>query len=123
MKQLMIIVAVASLPLALGACGKKAEQSAAAAVTAATAGPAMDKMAMTAPAHTGTGEGKVVSMNATTGAISIEHGPIKQLGWPGMTMGFTAKPELLKGIAVGDKVAFEIKGAGENYEVTSIHKE
>ncbi|QCI92376.1 copper-binding protein [Novosphingobium sp. EMRT-2] len=122
MKKTLMIAALVILPIALSACGKKAEQP------APVATPAMDKQAMdamTAPAapRTGSGEGKVVSVNASTGAITIEHGPIKQIDWPAMTMGFTAKPELLKGIAAGDKVAFEIKGSGENYEVVSIRKE
>lgn len=120
MKKTLMIASGLVLVASLAAC-KKAEQPAAA--MAATADQAMGKMAPSTEAKTGTGEGKVISVNAATGAISIQHGPIKQLGWPGMTMGFTAKPDLLKGIAVGDKVAFEIKGMGENYEVTSIHKE
>lgn len=120
MKKTLMIASSLALVASLAAC-KKAEQPVAA--MAATTDHAMDKMAASAAPKTGTGEGKVISVNAATGAISIQHGPIKQLGWPGMTMGFTAKPDLLKGIAVGDKVAFEIKGSGENYEVTSIHKE
>ena len=121
MKKLTFLIAM-GLPLAMTACGKKAEQP------APVATPAMDKQAMdtmTAPAspRTGSGDGKVISVNASTGAITIEHGPIKQIDWPAMTMGFTAKPELLRGIAAGDKVAFEIKGSGEKYEVTSIRKE
>lgn len=113
----MTILFAASLPLMLAACDKKAEQPAPAATQA------MDTMAMPAEPRTGTGEGKVISINPATGAISIEHGPIKQLDWPAMTMGFSAKPELLKDIAVGDKVAIEIKGSGTNYEVTAIRKE
>lgn len=121
MKKLMILIAMA-LPLAMTACGKKAEQPAPVA-TQAMDKQAMDAMAAPAAPKTGSGEGKVISVNASTGAITIEHGPIKQIDWPAMTMGFTAKPELLKGIAAGDKVAFEIKGSGENYEVVSIRKE
>lgn len=117
MNKLTIIFA-ASLPLMLAACDKKAEEQPALAAT-----QAMDTMAMPAEPRTGTGAGKVISINMETGAISIDHGPIKQLDWPAMTMGFSAKPELLKGIAVGDKVAIEIKGSGTNYEVTSIRKE
>lgn len=122
MNKLTLTIALASLPLALAACGKKAEQP------AAVATQAMDKMgsasaATPAKPMTGTGEGKVISLNAATGAITIEHGPIKEINWPAMTMGFSAKPDLLKGIAVGDRVAFTILGSGENYAVTAIHKE
>jgi Cu/Ag efflux protein CusF len=39
-----------------------------------------------------------------------------------MTMGFSAKPELLKGIAVGDKVGFNLTVIGNAGEVTSIQK-
>lgn len=139
MKRIVLISTLAATAL-LAACGQKADKSATAAVntgspaagaTEAMTGnsaAAIDKMTMSsssAPAKsmTGTGEGKVVSVNASTGAITIEHGPIKEINWPAMTMGFTAKPDLLKGVAVGDKVAFTIKGSGENYEVTAIHKD
>lgn len=122
MKKTLMIVALVTLPITLTACGKKAEQPAPV-TTQAMDKQAMDAMATPAAPKTGSGEGKVISVNASTGAITIEHGPIKQIDWPAMTMGFTAKPEVLKGIAAGDKVAFEIKGSGENYEVTSIRKE
>lgn len=122
MKPLYLTAALAAAIL-LSACSKKAETAPAAQPAATTDAGPMSKMAASAEPKTGTGEGKVISVDAVTGAISIEHGPIKQLGWPGMTMGFTAKPGLLKGIAAGDKVAFEIRGAGETYEVTAISKQ
>lgn len=122
MKKTLMIATLAALPVVLSGCDKKAEEPAPAMAASAT-DQAMDKMAASTAPKTGAGEGEVISVNAATGAISIEHGPIKQLGWPGMTMGFTANSDLLKGIAAGDKIAFEIKGSGENYEVTSIKQQ
>ena len=39
-----------------------------------------------------------------------------------MKMGFSAKPELLKGVAVGDKVDFDLTVTGNAGEVTAIRK-
>lgn len=119
MKKTLMIASSLLAVASLAACKKEAE----APKPAAASTGSMSTMPMSSEMKHGTGEGKVVSVNAATGAISIDHGPIKELGWPGMTMGFTAKPDLLKGISAGDKVAFEINGTGENYEVTSIKKQ
>jgi membrane fusion protein, copper/silver efflux system len=43
------------------------------------------------------------------GTVSITHGPIKSLGWPGMTMNFAlSNPSLVAGIAPGTPITFEI---------------
>jgi Cu(I)/Ag(I) efflux system membrane fusion protein len=66
------------------------------------------------------GEGKVESIGKEE--ITISHGPIATLRWGPMTMGFklpaTGVP---RGIAVGDKVTFEIRQTKEGtFEITSI---
>ncbi len=53
-------------------------------------------------------EGTLDAINAD-GTASIKHGPIKTLGWPGMTMDFAlANPSLAAGIKPGSAISFEI---------------
>lgn len=72
---------------------------------------------------TGTGTAIVMAVDKSAGKIKLNHGPIAALKWPSMKMGFTAKPELLKNVAVGDKVAIGIRSGGGKYEITSITKQ
>lgn len=120
MKKTLFILFGLALVTSLAAC-KKAEEASKPVDLAAASTGSMANMPLAGVKH-GTGEGEVVSVNAATGAISIKHGPIQQLGWPGMTMGFTAKPDILKGIAAGDKVSFEIDWDGKTGIVTTIRK-
>jgi Cu(I)/Ag(I) efflux system membrane fusion protein len=54
------------------------------------------------------GLGTLDAINAD-GTVSITHGPIKTLGWPGMTMDFTlANPTLASGIKIGSAITFEL---------------
>lgn len=122
MKKTLIVASSLALVASLAACKKEAAEAPKPAGTAAASTGSMASMPMASEMKHGTGEGKVVSLDATTGTISIEHGPIKGLGWPGMTMGFTAKPDSLAGIAKGDKVSFEIDWDGQSGTVTKIEK-
>lgn len=57
------------------------------------------------------------------GTITLDHGPIPEVGWPAMTMTFKAAPAITSAAKVGDKVAFDLKlqaGAGE---VTVIRRQ
>ena len=124
MKKTMVIAAMVALSVALSGCGKKTESPAVEAHSgaASTADP-MSGMAMPAGAKMGEATGTVTAIDAVAGKISLDHGPIPAVGWPAMKMGFSAKPELLKGIAVGDKVAFDLTVAGSAGEVTAISKQ
>ncbi|WCP15679.1 hypothetical protein sphantq_04163 [Sphingobium sp. AntQ-1] len=127
MKPLYLAAALATAVL-LSACGKKAdapiaaETNQAAPAAAATSGD-MGNMAMPAETKMGKGTGTVTAIDKATGKITLSHGPIPEVGWPAMTMGFTAKPELLNGVAVGDKVAFDLTLRGNAGEVTAIRKQ
>ena len=64
------------------------------------------------------GVGTVNRVDIQNGKVNLTHGPIKTLGWPGMTMDFTVKdPAILNGINAGQKVAFEVvkEGPGRYY--------
>ncbi|MFZ2541853.1 MAG: efflux RND transporter periplasmic adaptor subunit [Gallionella sp.] len=53
-------------------------------------------------------EGTLDAINAD-GTASITHGPIKTLGWPGMTMDFAlANPSLVSSIKIGSAITFEL---------------
>jgi len=48
--------------------------------------------------------GRVISTDLANGLVTIEHGPIKVLDWPTMTMPFMADTKLLSSVKVGDFV-------------------
>jgi RND family efflux transporter MFP subunit len=53
-------------------------------------------------------EGTVKAIDAKSGTLSIAHGPVATLKWPGMTMDFkTANGALLAGLNPGAVIAFE----------------
>jgi Cu(I)/Ag(I) efflux system membrane fusion protein len=54
------------------------------------------------------GQGVLESIN-DDGTVSITHGPIKSLGWPGMTMDFAVtNSSLVAGIKPGSAISFEL---------------
>ena len=120
----MVIAAMAALSVALSGCGKKAESLTADAPTGAeSTADAMSGMAIPARVKSGKATGIVTAIDATAGKITLDHGAIPAVGWPAMKMGFSAKPDLLKGISVGDKVNFEVTVTGSAGEVTGIKKQ
>lgn len=59
-------------------------------------------------------EGVVNKIDLEHGKINLTHGPVKSLGWAGMTMDFKVKDNaILKDIKPGQKVAFEVVKEGE----------
>lgn len=51
--------------------------------------------------------GEIKKVDSTNRMLVIKHGPLKNLGMPGMTMGFNvADPAMLKKFRSGDKVDF-----------------
>jgi len=69
--------------------------------------PAAQKPAAAADAHKGTG--KVLSVDAASGRVELEHDAIASLQWPAMRMGFQAEDKSqLSSIKPGDRVEFEL---------------
>ncbi len=68
--------------------------------------------------------GKVVSVDIGNHTIKIKHDPIKALGWPVMTMTFTADKGVdLSSYKEGDAVSFTLKPAGgDDYTISTIKK-
>ena len=56
------------------------------------------------------GRGIVVDVDVKSGHVTLNHDPIKDLGWPSMTMGFKVKDsKQLSHLKVGDTVTFDLK--------------
>lgn len=123
MKTLSLILAALVATTGLAACGRKTEAPPApAAAPAPAASNDMAGMDMAPADKMAKGVGVVRAIDKTAGTITLDHEAIPEAGWPAMTMGFKIAPTLLDGLAVGDKVAFDLKlhdGAGE---VTAIAK-
>ena len=57
------------------------------------------------------------------GKVKISHEPIAALGWPAMTMTFRVKDKsVLAGIAVGDKVNFELEKGATGLVIVRMEK-
>lgn len=67
-------------------------------------------------------EGKVEEVDAKAGTVSITHGPVPSLKWPGMTMEFKpANEAIMKQLKPGAAIDFEFveRGQGE-WVITSV---
>ncbi len=120
MTKLTAIALGLALSAGLAGCGKqseapKAEEKAAMADEAET-------MAMPAETKHGKGTATVTAIDSAKGEVTLDHSAIAELEWPPMTMGFAAKPELLKDIKIGDKVAFELDWNGKAGTITKLDK-
>ena len=67
--------------------------------------------------------GEVMKVDLEQGKITLKHGPIKNLGMPGMTMVFKAgDPAMTSQVKVGDKIKFEADKVDGAITVTNIAK-
>jgi Cu(I)/Ag(I) efflux system periplasmic protein CusF len=68
------------------------------------------------------GSGIVTSIDTAAGKVTIEHGPVRTLNWPAMSMTFGVKDKsMLDHVHQGDKVEFEFVQQGPDYVITRIH--
>ena len=123
MKKAMIIAVLIALPISLSGCDKKPEAPKIEESESAAPADGMSGMAMPAGTKMGKGTGTVTAIDAAKGTVTLDHGAIAELKWPAMEMGFTAKPEVLAGIKVGDKVSFGIDWDGMSGTVTAMQKQ
>ncbi len=69
------------------------------------------------------GEGSVAAVDLAQASVSLEHGPIASLRWPGMTMDFKVKDiALLRTLKPGQRISFEFT-AGADGEYTIVRAE
>lgn len=108
----LLKIGLAALVASAAACGP-AETS-----KADEAAPASSKSI--AETHSATG-----TVDSVSGLqVTISHGPVKSLGWPAMTMAFTAKDAAsLNNIKAGDRVQFAFRTSGTESMLTSITKQ
>jgi len=65
--------------------------------------------------------GVVKGVDPKAGTATIEHGPVKTLNWPGMTMPFNVPdPDVRAKLVVGKKVEFEFEQRGTTSVIVSI---
>lgn len=56
--------------------------------------------------------------------VTLDHSAVPALKWPAMQMGFQlTRPDLAKGMKVGDTVRFTFREGGEGYEVVSMQRQ
>ena len=83
----------------------------------------MDNMKMEqtgTAAQTAKATGTVRKINQDKGAVTIAHGPVPELEWPAMVMGFKATAEQIEELQEGDEIEFEFTSKGMNSTITSI---
>ena len=107
---MMVPLAVA----ALGACGQSREPAAETNASSASQRPEKTQT------YSGTG-----TVTAVAGdQVTIDHGPVEEIGWPAMTMAFSAgSPDMVSGVSSGDRVSFEFQQDDGRYTLTSLSKE
>jgi Cu(I)/Ag(I) efflux system protein CusF len=81
----------------------------------------MHGMPMKGAVKVARGSGVVTAIDFKTVKVTIQHGPIPALGWPGMTMAFAATPaKLLKTVKVGQQIEFTVQTTATGPTVTAI---
>ena len=80
--------------------------------------PSATASASAAPTTT---EGEVRKVDKEQGKVTLKHGPIENLGMPGMTMVFkVSDPKMLDMVKAGDKVKFTADNINGALTVTAI---
>ena len=102
------IITAAVAALALAGCGQQQKSQ------AQTNAPATEAN------QTYSGAGKVTAIAGDQ--VSIAHGPIQGIGWPAMTMTFTAPASMTNGVKAGDEASFSFRQEGSAYKLTSLQK-
>ena len=67
--------------------------------------------------------GEVTKLDRANARVTLKHGEIKHLDMPPMTMVYRVRPpQLLDGVAVGDRVRFAAERVDGNYTITALSK-
>lgn len=81
----------------------------------------MDKAAKKAPEKSHHVAGKVKSVDAAKGTVTIDHGPVASLNWPAMTMTFKAKDKkMLEAVKPGQKIEIDFEQRGKDHVITKV---
>ncbi|MFX1679077.1 copper-binding protein [Mitsuaria sp. CC2] len=66
--------------------------------------------------------GEVKRIDAGQGKLTVKHGPIENLGMPGMTMVFRADASVLAQLQVGDQIRFKADKVDGTIQITELQK-
>jgi len=67
--------------------------------------------------------GEVRGIDKAAGKLTIKHGPMPKFDMPPMTMAYRVKDRtLLDRVKPGDKIRFDVDGAGGEFTVSQIEK-
>ena len=91
-----------------------------AAIAASDAPVAGAPSTATATSTAGYSDGEVKKVDAEQGKVTLKHGPIDNLGMPGMTMVFRADAAVLAKVKPGDKVRFKADKVDGAIKVTEL---
>ena len=116
------LAAIAALGLLAASCDGSKTPTAATGGGTQSAAPAMADATSTAQAKVGKGTGTVTAIDAAGGKITLDHGPIPEIGWSAMKMTFKAAPAVTGFASIGDKVEFDVRTTGMNSEITALRK-
>ena len=114
MKSMRILAGSMVLLIAVSACSPEADKQPTTAPQEATAATSASEV------QHGKGEGTITAIDAAKATVTLDHGEIAALKWPPMAMGFKAPSDLLKGLKIGDRVAFELDWNGAEGSITRI---
>lgn len=65
--------------------------------------------------------GIVTKVDPDEGRVTIKHGPVQSLSWPGMTMAFAVKDKsMLDKVKPGQSIEFAFRQQGKDYVVTEV---
>lgn len=66
-------------------------------------------------------EGEIKKVDKDTGKLTIKHGPLINLGMPGMTMAFKVQaPAMLDQVKVGDQARFRVERVNGTFTITKL---
>jgi Cu(I)/Ag(I) efflux system periplasmic protein CusF len=81
----------------------------------------MDKGAKKATDKSHHAAGKVKSVDAAKGTVTIDHGPVASMKWPAMTMTFKAKDrKMLEAVKPGQNIEFDFEQQGKDHVITKV---
>ena len=81
---------------------------------------ASETAAASQPGQSAYAEGELKKIDTEQNKITIKHGPIDNLGMPGMTMVFRVDPAVLAQFKAGDAVRFKADRVGGSLKVTEL---
>jgi Cu/Ag efflux protein CusF len=66
-------------------------------------------------------DGEVKKVDKDAGKLTVRHGPLTNLGMPGMTMAFKVKdPAMLDKVKAGDKIRLRVESIDGTFTVTKL---